>query len=57
MIRSTTLEDIYKHYEMLTAQEDASQSQGYSAPVESDGLVTGYAMMSKSPGSSGYGAG
>lgn len=54
--RSTTLEDIYRHYENLAEAEDAPVQSVHG----SEGEVTGYAMVGPkiaSTGHSGYGAG
>jgi hypothetical protein len=67
--RTTTLEDIYRHYEDLAAEDDGSHDETKTASPEYEGEVTGYAveqtpMTGKGPGktlnkggSGGYGYG
>jgi hypothetical protein len=62
LCRTTTLEDIYRHYEDLAAEDDASHDETKTASPEYDGEVTGYAveqtpMSSKGPVKNGHNGG
>ena len=43
--RTTTLEDIYRHYDDLTAEEDSSHDVSHPTAPDYDGEVTGYAVQ------------
>lgn len=43
--RTTTLEDIYRHYDDLAAEDDSSHDVPHSAAPDYDGEVTGYAVQ------------
>ena len=47
--RTTTLEDIYRHYEDLAGEDDGSHDEAQSAVPEYDGEVTGYAVHNTVP--------
>jgi hypothetical protein len=60
--RTTTLEDIYRHYEDLAAEDEGSHDSSQSAAPEYDGEVTGYAVQhtattGQGPGKTGHGGG
>lgn len=60
--RTTTLEDIYRHYEDLAADDDGSHDGPQSTAPEYDGEVTGYAVehtatTGKGPSKTGHGGG
>jgi hypothetical protein len=60
--RTTTLEDIYRHYDDLEAEDDASHDETKTASPEYDGEVTGYAveqtpMSGKGPVNTGHNGG
>jgi hypothetical protein len=60
--RTTTLEDIYRHYDDLEAEDDASHDETKTASPEYEGEVTGYAveqtpMSGKGPVNTGHNGG